>query len=417
MRNRYLVLMIVMLLAFGVVLGAAGCGEDEDETTTTEEEAATDTTEGEDETTTTMSEEPSGEPIKIGAILSLTGPYAGLGQPEQNTIEMLQEQVNSNGGVAGRPIDVIIEDDATEAEQTAAAASSLIDREEVVAVIGATGTGQTMAIRDQVVSAEIPNVSLAGGTVITGDFNEWVFQTPWSNTIVVPFTLEYIQDQGISKIAVIADSGGFAQDGVSVMQEFLPDYDLEVVAEETFDPGDTDMTAQLTSIKGSDAEAVVMWSAGSGAGTVAQNMQALEMEMPLFGSHGNARREFIDGAGEAAEGFKFAAGKVLIPEAYGEGSEGYEVATQFISDYEAEYGERPDTFAGHAYDGLMITVEAMRRLDGEFTPPELRDEIEATSGFPGIGGTFTYGPDDHNGMTTEDLVMYEVQDGDWVLAE
>lgn len=418
MRNRYLVLMIVMLLAFGVVLGAAGCGEDEEETTTTEGEATTDTTEeGEEETTTTVSEEPSGEPIKIGAILSLTGPYAGLGQPEQNTIELLQEQVNSNGGVAGRPIDVIIEDDATDAEETAAAASSLIDREEVAALIGATGTGQTMAIRGQVVSAEIPNVSLAGGTVITGDFNEWVFQTPWSNTIVVPFTLEYIEDQGISKIALIADSGGFGQDGVSVIQDFLPDYDLEIVAEETFDPGDSDMSSQLTSIKGSDAEAVVLWSAGSGAATVAQNMQALEMDMPLFGSHGNARQEFIDGAGEAGEGFKFAAGKVLVPEAYGEGSEAYEVATQFIADYEAEYGGPPDTFAGHAYDGLMITVEAMRRLDGEFTGPELRDEIEATSGFLGIGGTFTYGPDDHNGMTTEDLVMYEIRDGGWVLAE
>lgn len=417
MRNRYLVLMIVMLLAFGVVLGAAGCGGDEEETTTTEEEATTDTTEGEDETTTTVSEEPSGEPIKIGAILSLTGPYAGLGEPEQNTIEMLQERVNSNGGVAGRPIDVIIEDDATKAEQTVAAATSLIDREGVPVIVGATGTGQTMAMRDQMVQAEIPNVSLGGGTVITGNFNEWVFQTPWSNTIVVPFTLDYIQNQGISKIAVIADSGGFAQDGVSVMKDFLPDYDLEVVAEETFDPGDTDMSAQLTSIKGTDAEAVVLWSAGSGAAVVAKNMESLEMDIPLFGSHGNARKEFIDGAGSAAEGFKFAAGKVLVPEAYGEGSEGYEVATQFISDYKAEYGERPNTFAGHAYDGLMITVEAMRRLDGEFTGPELRDEIEATSGFVGIGGTFTYGPDDHNGMTTKDLVMYEVKDGDWVLAE
>jgi branched-chain amino acid transport system substrate-binding protein len=201
------------------------------------------------------------------------------------------------------------------------------------------------------------------------------------------------------------------------MKEFLADYDIEVVAEETFEPTDTDMTAQLTAIKGSDAEAVVLWSAGSAAAIVAQNMDALEMGIPLFGSHGNARKEFIDGAGEAAEGFKFAAGKILIPESYGEGSEGYEVATDFINDYTAEYGVEPNTFAGHAYDALMITVEAMMRLDGEFTPSELRDEIENTTSFVGIGGTFTFSDTDHNGMTVDDIVMYEVQDGDWVLAE
>jgi branched-chain amino acid transport system substrate-binding protein len=399
-RSRHFALLCVLLIALLASAMLAGCGTD----TTSD-----DTDDGDTDV--------SGDPIKVGAILSLTGPYAGLGEPEKNTIDMLVDQINADGGINGRPLEVIIEDDATEAEQTVAAATKLIDQDEVVALIGATGSGQTMAIRDQVVAAEIPNVSIAGATVITGDFNEWVFQTPWSNTIVVPFTLDYIEAQGISKVAIIADSGGFAQDGVSVMKEFLADYDIEVVAEETFEPTDTDMTAQLTAIKGSDAEAVVLWSAGSAAAIVAQNMDALEMGIPLFGSHGNARKEFIDGAGEAAEGFKFAAGKILIPESYGEGSEGYEVATDFINDYTAEYGVEPNTFAGHAYDALMITVEAMMRLDGEFTPSELRDEIENTTSFVGIGGTFTFSDTDHNGMTVDDIVMYEVQDGDWVLAE
>jgi len=417
MKNRYLALLIVLVLAFGVTLGAVGCGGDEETTTTTEEEGTTETTEADGETTTTLSEEPSGDPIKVGAILSLTGPYAGLGEPEKNTIEMLVERVNSNGGINGRPLEVIIEDDATESAQTVAAASKLIDREEVVALIGATGTGQSMAFREQVVAAEIPNVSIGGGTPITNPLSPWVFQTPWSNNIVVPFTLDYVQSKGISKVAIIADSGGFAQDGAATVEKFLPDYDIEVVAQETFEPGDTDMTAQLTSIKGSDAEAVLMWSAGSGAAVVAKNMNALEMDIPLFGSHGNARRELIEGAGAGGEGFRFAAGKVLVPESYGTDSEGYKVASQFIADYVARYGGPPDTFAGHAYDALMITVEAMRRLDADFTPQELRDEIEATSGFVGIGGTFTYSADDHNGMTVDDLVMYEVKDGAWKLAE
>ena len=401
-RSRHFAFVSVMIIALLASALLAGC-------------ATTDTDDGETDTGDTTGV--SGDPYVIGAILSLTGPYAGLGEPEKNTIEMLVAQINAAGGINGRPLEVIIEDDATEAEQSVAAATKLIDQDEVMALIGATGSGQTMAIRDLVVEAGIPNVSIAGATVITGDLSEWVFQTPWSNNIVVPFTLDFIEAEDVTKIAIIADSGGFAQDGVSVMKTFLEDYDIEVVAEETFDPTDTDMTAQLTTIKASDAEAVVLWSAGSAAAIVAQNMAALEMDVPLFGSHGNARMEFIDGAGDASEGFRFAAGKILIPEAYGEGTPAFDVATDFIADYSAEYGVDPNTFAGHAYDALMIIVEALENLDDDATSAELRNEIEATEGFLGIGGEFTFSATDHNGMTLEDLVMYEVQDGGWVLAE
>jgi branched-chain amino acid transport system substrate-binding protein len=189
------------------------------------------------------------------------------------------------------------------------------------------------------------------------------------------------------------------------------------VSDQTFNPGDADMSAQLTKIKGTEAEAIVMWTAGAEAATIVKNAKDLGIDLPVFGSHGNARREFIEGAGDAAEGFKFAAGKVLIPEAYGEGSEAYTVATDFVSRYEAEFGAPPSTFAGHAYDALYIIVEAAKRIDGDVTAEALAEEIGATSGFVGIGGTFTFSPEDHNGLTVDDLTMYEITGGDWKLAE
>ncbi len=137
-----------------------------------------------------------------------------------------------------------------------------------------------------------------------------------------------------------------------------PDAGIEIVSDQTFNPGDTDMTAQLTKIKNSDAEAIVMWTAGAEAATIAKNVKDLGIDLPLFGSHGIARREFIDGAGDAAEGVRFAAGKVLIPEAYGEGTEAYTVATDFIDRYTEAFGDAPSTFAGHAYDALYLIVEA-----------------------------------------------------------
>ena len=394
-RNTVLTWVLVFALA---VLPLAGCAPAEENG---EDTGATETK----------------EPYRIGAVLSLTGTYAGLGEPEKNTIEMEVERINADGGVNGHPIEVIIEDDATDADTAVAATTKLIDREGVLAIIGATGTGATMAMRQEINRAQIPQVSVAGGTVITGDFDPLVFQTPWSNSLVIPFQYEYLKAQGITKVGLIADSGGFGADGMAVAKDLAAAAGITVVAEESFNPGDTDMSGQLTKIKGTDAQAVLMVTAGKEAAIVAKNMMDLGMTIPLFGTHGNARTEFIEGAGDAAEGFKFAAGKILIPETYGEDTENYQVATDFVERYTEKYGKAPDTFAGHAYDGLHLVVNAMRSLDEGFTSAELRDAIEATTGFVGIGGAFTFSPTDHNGLTSDDIVMYEVKDGKWVLAE
>ncbi len=386
----------VLVLALGV-LPLVGCNDTKSGTTGSGDDVA------------------AKEPYVIGAVVSLTGTYAGLGQPEKNTIEMEVARINAEGGINGHELKVVYEDDGTDPAKAVAATTRLIDQENVIAIIGATGTGQTMGMRTEIDRAGLPQVSVAGGTVITGDFDPLVFQTPWSNSIVVPFTMTYLKQQGISKIAIITDTGGFGADGQGVLKAEAPKAGITIVAEETFNPGDTDMTSQLTKIKGTDAEAVVMWNAGKEAAIVAKNMKSLGMKTPLFGSHGNARTEFIEGAGDAAEGFRFAAGKVLVPESYGEGTPGFEVATDFIERYSAAYGKAPDTFAGHAYDAVNLIAEALGKLDEGFTSEELRAEIEKTSGFVGIGGTFTFSGTDHNGLGAGDLVMYRVENGSWVV--
>ncbi len=359
----------------------------------------------------------SAEPIKIGAIVSLTGTYAGLGEPERAALEMEVKRINDAGGINGRPVEVIIEDDATDEAKAVAAASKLIEQDNVVAIIGATGSGQTMAVRGDVDRAGIPQVSMAGATAITANFDPLVFQTPWSNTLVVPFELDAMKKDGITKIGLISDTGGFGKDGREVVLAEADKMGMEVVSDQTFNPGDTDMTTQMTKIKNSDAQAVLVFTAGKEAATVVKNAKDLGITIPVWGSHGNARREFIDGAGDAAEGFKFAAGKILIPEAYGTDTEAYAVATDFVDRFTAETGAAPSTFAGHAYDALYLITEAAKRVQGDLTPAALRDEIEKTNGFVGIGGTFTFSPTDHNGLTPDDLALYEIKNGDWQLVK
>ncbi|NTU70831.1 MAG: ABC transporter substrate-binding protein [Coriobacteriia bacterium] len=356
--------------------------------------------------------------IKIGAIVSLTGTYAGLGAPEQKTLDLEVKRINAAGGINGKQVEVIIEDDATDEAKAVAAASKLIEQDGVIAIIGATGTGQTMAVRGDVNRAGIPQVSMAGGSAITANFDPLVFQTPWSNKLVIPFELAYMKSKDITKIAVISDTGGFGKDGLAVLLAEAPKSGVEVVENQTFNAGDTDFSAQLTKIKGSDAQAMLVITSGKEAAAVVQQAKQLGVKVPFFGTHGNARMEFIQGAGDAAEGFIFPAGKILLPESWGVGTEPYKVATAFVDAYSAaNNGEKPSTFAGHAYDALNLIVEAAKRVEGDLTPAALRDEIEKTNGWVGIGGVFTFSPTDHNGLSEDDLNMYEVKDGAWTIAE
>lgn len=405
-RNRFGLLIAVALTA---ALLLSGCSGTKSEESSSAEDTAT------------------GEPIKIGAVLSLTGTYAGLGTPEKNAIELEVARINDEGGINGRPIEVVYVDDATDAAAAQAAVSRLVDQEGVVAVLGATGTGQTMAMRPDIERAQVPQVSMAGGSVITDQFSSWVFQTPWPNRVVVPFDLKALQDAGVTKLAVISDSGGYGKDGLAVTKANVDKFGISIVAEEVFNAGDADMTAQLTKIKASDAQALIMWSAGSEAATILKNAADLELAKDmaedgtggiLIGTPGNARKELIEGAGAAANGFLFSAGRILLPESYGTDSEAYKVATDFKERYEAEYGTAPDIFAGHAYDALHIVADALSRMpEGDIDPVALRDEIEKTSGMIGIGGTFTYTAEDHNGLSEKDLVMYRIENGAWTLAE
>lgn len=355
------------------------------------------------------------EPYRIGAVLSLAGTYAGLGIPEKNAIELEVARINEAGGIDGRPIEVIYEDDATDAAKAQAAAVRLIDEEGVLAIMGASGTGQTMAMRSDAERAGVPIISMAGGSVITDDFSEWVFQTPWPNRIVVPFVLDQIAAAGYTTVGLISDTGGYGVDGRDYVLAHAGDSGVTIVADETYNAGDTDMSSQLTKIRTAQPDAVLIWAAGKEAAIIARNARQLNMTQPLYGGSGIARKEFIEGAAEAAEGVRLGTGKILVPEAFGEGSEAYEVAMSFITRYEAEYGSRPDIFAGHAYDAIGLIADALGRIDGDVTSASLRDALEETDGWVGIDGTFTYSAADHNGLTQDEMVLYVIEGGTWRL--
>jgi branched-chain amino acid transport system substrate-binding protein len=350
------------------------------------------------------------EPIKVGAVLSLTGSYAGLGASEKKALDLEVKKINEAGGINGRPIELVIADDGTDAAKAQAATTKLIDQDKVVAVLGASGTGQTMAMRADVERAGVANVSLAGGSAITEKVSTQVFQVPWPNRIVVPCVLKSMKAAGLTRIGVLSDTGGYGKDGLAVIKAQAPNAGLQLVGEQTFNLGDTDMTAQLTKLKNSNPQAILLWTAGKEGATVLKNRETLKMTTPFYGGSGQARQEFLKGAGAAAEGFIFGTGKMLVPATWGT-EPNKAVEDEFVTRYKAAYGTDIDIFAGHAFDGINIVADAAKKVSGEVTAQALRDAIEKTSGLVLIGGTYTFSPTDHNGLTEKDLWMFKVTDG------
>ena len=364
-------------------------------------------------TTSPSSSTAGGGTYKVGAILSLTGSYAALGASEKSALELQAKTINDAGGVSGKKLELIIEDDGTDEAKAAAAADKLINQDNVVAILGATGTGQSMATRTVIDRAGVPEISMAGGTAITGVFDPLVFQTPWSNTIVVPFVLAKMAADGHTKVALLSDSGGYGKDGRTVILADAPKAGLQIVSDQTFNAGDTDFSAQLTKIKSSGADSVLLWTAGKEGASIVKSAGDLGVKQPWYGGSGQARIEFAKGAGPAGNGFIFGTGKSLVPSNWGTGSEEYNLVNGFATAYKTAYGVSPDIFAGHAFDAISILADALKRSSGDASPKALRDAIEGTSGLIGFGGTFNYTATDHNGLTTDDLSLYKVDNGAW----
>lgn len=364
------------------------------------------------------------EPVKVGAVLSLTGSYAGIGASEKKALELEVAKINDAGGINGHKIDLVIEDDGTDAAKAQAAATKLIDQDKVVAILGASGTGQTMAMRSDVERAGIVNLSMAGGSAITDKISPQVFQIPWPNRIVVPFVLadmakvtpQINSNQLLSSIGVLTDSGGYGKDGLAVIKKDAPAAGLTITGEETFNQGDTDMTAQLTKLKNSGAQAILLWTAGKEGATVLKNREQLKLALPFFGGSGQGRKEFLAGAGSAANGFVFGTGKMLVPASF-DGAPNQAVTEDFAKRYKAAYGTDIDIFAGHAYDAIHLLENAGKTAGDKLDAASLLAAVGKTAGFVGVGGTYTFSPTDHNGLTEKDLQMYDVQNGQFVIAK
>jgi branched-chain amino acid transport system substrate-binding protein len=357
------------------------------------------------------------QPIKIGAFLSATGPAAFLGDPEQKTLTMYVEELNAQGGVLGRKLELVSYDDGGDAEKARTFTKRLIEQDKVDIILGGTTTGTTMAVVALIEQAEIPFVSMAGAVVIVEPVKKWVFKTPHTDRMACERIFADMKARKISKIGMISGAGGFDKSMRAECLAVAPNFGITVVADESYGAQDNDMTAQLAKIRNAaGVQAVVNPGFGQGPAIVTKNYRQLGMTMPLYQSHGVASKQFIELAGAAAEGVRLPAAALLVAEILPDGDKQKPVAIGYKKAYEARFASEVSTFGGHAYDALMIAVDAIKRA-GSTDKAKMRDAIEATKGYIGTGGIVNMSAKDHMGLDVSAFRMLEVKNGKWALAK
>jgi branched-chain amino acid transport system substrate-binding protein len=358
---------------------------------------------------------PASAQIKIGAVLSVTGPASFLGDPEKRTLEMYVDDINAKGGVNGQKLQLIVYDDAANPNSAKTFATRLVEEDKVAAMIGGSTTGATLAMIPVFEDAQIPFISLAGAIQIVEPVRKWVFKTPHTDKMACQKIFADLKKRNLTIVALISGTDAFGKSMRDQCVEVAPKDGIKIAHEETYGPRDSDMTPQLTNIKNTaGVQAVVNPGFGQGPAIVTRNYKQLGIALPLYESHGVASKQYIELAGPAAEGVRLPAAALLIADKLPASDPQKPIVVNYTKEYEAKTGQPVSTFGGHAYDGLMILVEAMKRAKNA-DPAKVRDEIEKTKGFIGTGGIVNMSPADHMGLDLSAFHMLEIKNGDWTL--
>jgi len=352
--------------------------------------------------------------IKIGGLFAVTGPASFLGEPEKKTLELLIKETNDKGGINGSKLEAVIYDttgDPTKAQQLA---TKLIKDDKVSVIIGPSTTGESMAIIPLVEKEKIPLVSCAAGIKITDPAKHWVFKTPANDHVAAEKILNYMTGRKQKTIALLTVTDGFGASGREQLKAIATQKGFTIVADEVYGPKDTDMTAQLTKIRGIKPDAIICWGTNPGPAVITKNIRQLGIKIPLYMSHGVASKKYIELAGaDAAEGVMLPVGKLSVYDSFPKSDPQGKLLKEYDQAYKRVYGTEASTFGGYAYDAFLLISNALKKVGS--TPEQIRNGIEQAHKLVSISGIFNMTAKDHNGLDLSAFEMVKVTKGDWAL--
>jgi branched-chain amino acid transport system substrate-binding protein len=353
------------------------------------------------------------EPLKVGALLAVTGPASFLGAPEARTLEMLVEELNRKGGVDGRKVELVLKDTGGSPERAISFAKQLVEEDRVFAIIGPATSGESIAVKAIAEESGTLLLSCAAAEVITNPVLAHVFKVAPKDSFAAEMIFRRMNKMGVKRIGFLSSNTGFGKAGKEQVEKLAPTYGIEIAVSEVYDKAATDLTAEVTKLKAANVQAILNWSIEPAQAIVIKNARQIGMNVPIFQSHGFANVQYARTAGAAAEGVMFPASRVVVAEALAPTDRQKPVVAAYKQAYEGRYKEDVSTFGGHAYDALGILVRAVK--EAGLDRAKVRAAVENMKGFVGTAGVFNFSPADHNGLAIDAFEMITVKDGKFVV--
>ena len=357
--------------------------------------------------------------VKIGVTLSTTGPAASLGMPEKNTIALLPQTI------AGKSVQYIVLDDATDTSKAVQNTHKLIDEDHVDAIIGSTATPNSLAMLDVVSAAKTPMISLAASAEIIAPMDakrQWAFKTPQNDSLMADALAGYMEKHGVKTVGFIGFSDAYGESWYNVFNAAAAAHHLKVVANERYNRTDASVTGQVLKTMSANPDVVLIAGAGTPSALPARTLKERGYKGTIYQTHGVANNDFLRVCGKDCEGELLPAGPILVADQLPDSNPVKQSSEAYKSAYEKAYGVGSvSTFGGHAWDaGEMLQraiPEALKKGQPgtEAFRVALRDALANIKELPLARGIMNTTATDHNGLDNRARVIVEIVDGKWKL--
>ncbi|AXF19153.1 branched-chain amino acid ABC transporter substrate-binding protein [Burkholderia pyrrocinia] len=357
--------------------------------------------------------------VKIGVTLSATGPAASLGIPEKNTIALLPKEI------AGKSVQYIVLDDASDTSRAVQNVRKLIDEDHVDAIIGSSVTPNSLAMLDPVSQGKTPTISLAASAQIIAPMDAkraWMFKVPQNDQLMADAIAGYMAKHGVKTVGFIGFADAYGDSWYKTFDAAAAKNGLKVVANERYNRTDASVMGQVLKLMGSNPDAMLIAGSGTPAALPAKTLKERGYKGKVYQTHGVANNDFLRVCGKDCEGEILPAGPVLVTDQLPDSNPVKKAALGYKAAYEKAYGAGSlSTFGGHAWDaGLLLQraiPDALKKGQpgSEAFREALRASLESVKDLPVSHGVINMTTTDHNGFDTRARVMVQIVDGKWKL--
>ena len=342
-----------------------------------------------------------GDKVRIGVFMSTTGSTANFGISSVNGIKLAADEINAAGGINGKQVELLVQDDRSDASEAATIVTKFVTQDQVHGIIGEVASSRSIAAAPIAQNAKIPMLTPSSTNPEVTKKGNFIFRScfidPYQGAAIAQFAAKTL---GAKTAAIMVDRKNDYSTGLEkVISETFTKFGGKIVATQSYQEGDQDFNAQLTSLKGANPEVIFVPGYYNDVGLIAKQARDKGIKVPLIGGDGWDSTQLYAIGGSALNGSYFT--NHYSP---------YDTdpkVQKFVNDYKARYGNLPDALAATAYDAAHIMFDAIKRsksLNGS----DIRDALAATKDYPGVTGTVTF--NEHRDAV-KPIVMIEIKDG------